>query len=238
LSKIAKLSPLPVSGIQEKLPSSYRDRLFDEFVEFRHGDANGVTLNMSIAEPDGKDGVHFALTWSGPHEYPKKILARFDPSNVDALFVLEDGHAPLAGGAAQWALPFADEAFDWVYCEALIEHAGSYARQYLLLKELARVARKGIFVTTPNRRHPVEFYTGLPFLHWLPASLWKRTLKWLGKDEWGCGCVPHLLDAKTLEKFAMKLPHHSEYTIGHIRKFGLKAYFFLQFRKAASTPSS
>jgi hypothetical protein len=54
--------------------------------------------------------------------------------------------------------------------------------QVRLLRELWRVARKGIFVTSPNRWFPIEFHTVLPVLHWLPASLYRRTLIRLNRE--------------------------------------------------------
>lgn len=230
-------SQLPASGSTHKMFSSQRSRLLDEFLRFRHPDGSAATLNMSIEEPDGKSGIRFALSWGRPHDYPQKMLARFDPSNRDALFVWEGEREALSGYDSQWALPFEDDAFDWVFCEALLEHAGSYACQYLLLKELTRVARKGIFVTTSNRWHPVELHTGLPLLHWLPGFLWKPVLKRSGKQTWASASTLNLLGAKTLERFAEKLAHPSQYSIGHIRIFGFKAYFFLQIRKTSAAAS-
>ena len=43
-----------------------------------------------------------------------------------------------------------------------------------------RVARQGIFVTTPNRWFPVEFHTLLPLLHWLPVHLYRKILDGVG----------------------------------------------------------
>jgi ubiquinone/menaquinone biosynthesis C-methylase UbiE len=128
-------------------------------------------------------------------------------------------------------LPFADGEFDWVYCSEVIEHAGSFERQYELLKELLRISRKGIFVTTPNRWHPVEFNTRLPLLHWLPAAWWRRILKWSGKGIWASESVLNLLDAHELKNLTALLPCSPRYEIGHLRVAGAKAHFFLQIRK-------
>jgi hypothetical protein len=34
-----------------------------------------------------------------------------------------------------------------------------------------------IIITTPNRYHPVDFHTKIPFIHWLPKSIHRKILK-------------------------------------------------------------
>jgi hypothetical protein len=78
-------------------------------------------------------------------------------------------------------LPFKDRSFDFVHSSAVLEHVGSRERQRQFLREIWRVARKGIFVTTPNRWFPIEFHTLLPLAHWLPASAFRSILKGIGQ---------------------------------------------------------
>lgn len=79
------------------------------------------------------------------------------------------------------ALPFADGEFDVVFSNAVIEHVGGRERQRRFVSEALRVGRS-VFVTTPNRRFPVEVHTGLPLVHWLPDSLSHRVYRAAGKD--------------------------------------------------------
>ena len=72
-------------------------------------------------------------------------------------------------------LPFCDGQFDVVHSSAVLEHVGSRAEQVQFISECARVARKSIYITTPNRWFPVEFHTVLPLVHWLPKT-WFRSL--------------------------------------------------------------
>jgi hypothetical protein len=72
-------------------------------------------------------------------------------------------------------LPFADRSFDVVHSAAVLEHVGSTQNQAAFVRECMRVARKAVFLTTPNRWFPVEFHTRLPLAHWLP----KRHFRWL-----------------------------------------------------------
>lgn len=74
------------------------------------------------------------------------------------------------------SLPFADDSFDMVFCSAVIEHVGSRERQARLVSECLRVAPR-LFITTPNRGCLIELHTGLPFLHWMPLSWYRRILR-------------------------------------------------------------
>ena len=78
-------------------------------------------------------------------------------------------------------LPFPDRSFDVVHSSAVLEHVGNRASQIRFISELWRVARRGIFVTTPNRWFPVEFHTLVPLLHWLPPAAFRTGLRILGK---------------------------------------------------------
>jgi len=103
-------------------------------------------------------------------------------------------------------LPFDDEAIDWVACHELLETCGSFERQVRLLRELLRIARKGVFVSTPNR--------------WHPLSGWLRP-------------PPHagLLDAMKIKTMMDVLPGHLPWRLGHVRVMGLKSHYFLMIWK-------
>ena len=73
-------------------------------------------------------------------------------------------------------LPFEEGEFDLGFSNAVVEHvAGGRDGQRQFVHELCRVARR-IFVTTPNRRFPLEVHTLLPFVHWLPTGPRERLL--------------------------------------------------------------
>jgi hypothetical protein len=76
-------------------------------------------------------------------------------------------------------LPFADGAFDLVHASAVLEHVGAFDNQARMVAECLRVARRGVFLTTPNRWLPIEVHTQLPLVHWLPKpvcrAIFRRT---------------------------------------------------------------
>jgi SAM-dependent methyltransferase len=92
------------------------------------------------------------------------------------------------------ALPFADGEFDVVFSNAVIEHVGGRERQRRLVLETLRVGRR-VFLTTPNRRFPIEVHTRLPFVHWLPDAVAHRAYDLAGK---GFAKELHLLSRSTL----------------------------------------
>jgi SAM-dependent methyltransferase len=73
-------------------------------------------------------------------------------------------------------LPFPNAEFDVGFSNAVVEHvAGGREGQRRFVHELCRVSRR-VFVTTPNRRFPLEVHTLLPFVHWLPKGPRERLL--------------------------------------------------------------
>lgn len=103
-------------------------------------------------------------------------------------------------------LPYDDGAYDWVACHELLETCGSHERQVRLLRELLRVARRGIFVSTANRWHPLA--------RWLRPERHVR-----------------LLDALALKTMVDVLPGRPSWKLGHLRLAGFKSYFFLMVWK-------
>jgi ubiquinone/menaquinone biosynthesis C-methylase UbiE len=71
-------------------------------------------------------------------------------------------------------------SYDIAYSSATIEHVGSFLNQVKFIKEMLRVAKKGIFVTTPNRYFPFDLHTFLPLIHILPKRIHRRILKFFG----------------------------------------------------------
>ena len=78
-------------------------------------------------------------------------------------------------------LPFDDQSFDLVFCNAVVEHVGSREKQRRFIAELLRVGRRA-FITTPNRRHPIEFHTVTPLLHYLPPRVYRPVYRALGLE--------------------------------------------------------
>jgi hypothetical protein len=71
-------------------------------------------------------------------------------------------------------MPFPDRSYDWVFSNAVIEHVGDWCEQRKMASEIRRVARKGYFITTPNRAFPVDPHSYLPFYHYFSCEARER----------------------------------------------------------------
>lgn len=226
----AEYEARPERGILDRMLAAQYQRMFDAFMEFKRGDPGDTVLDVRVTPRSLTKQHAYYPDWSVLHESACVTTS----CEIDL-----QNHAVSSAAAARRApqnlvgrkLSYEDGQFDWVYCNGLIEHAGSFEKQYELLKELARVARKGVFVTTANRWHPLEFNTALPFLHWLPRAVWRYALKVLGRRRWASEAVLNPLGLSDLRKLTSLLPCKPSSDVGHVRIGGVKAHFFLMIRK-------
>lgn len=212
-------------GWLDRMVAGQRRKLFDAFWAWC-GDAGGRVLSVGMMPIALFDKPDYLTAWSDPAR-----RAQITPFAVEAPRLGRGAMPPEP--AREVRLPFADGEFDWVFCNEVIEHAGSFERQLALVKELYRVSRKGVFITTPNRRHPIEFHTGLPLIHLLPAAAWRRVLRLSGRGAWASEAVLNPLDSAALYRLADLLPGKPVHDVGHKRIWGIKAHFFLMLEKAA-----
>lgn len=74
------------------------------------------------------------------------------------------------------ALPVADQAYDIVFSNSVVEHVGSWEDQVAFAKEARRVGNS-LWIQTPAYECPIEPHYVAPFIHWLPKSLQGRLLR-------------------------------------------------------------
>lgn len=97
------------------------------------------------------------------------------------------------------SLPFEDREVDLVFCLEVVEHVGV---ESAVMRDLARITKDVLIVTTPNGLLPVVFHdTELPFCHWLPlplrdayAALFGRSHMQAGNRFWKPGRMAAALD--------------------------------------------
>tara|TARA_B100001093_G_C26645258_1_gene935019 strand:- start:311 stop:991 length:681 start_codon:yes stop_codon:yes gene_type:complete len=66
---------------------------------------------------------------------------------------------------------------DLVISNATIEHVGEEMNQKKMIENIINLTKKYFVIITPNRFHPLEFHTKLPFIHWLPKKIHRYILK-------------------------------------------------------------
>ncbi len=69
---------------------------------------------------------------------------------------------------------------DLVLSSATIEHVGSFANQLKMISNIVKLTKKNFVITTPNRYHPIDFHTQIPFIHWLPKKIHRKILSLIG----------------------------------------------------------
>lgn len=166
---VAKPGSLPV-----RLATKQRRVMYARFLALQNPRPGETILDVGATSDDAYESSNYLESW-----YPDK--AAITACGIDDASFLE-GRYPgmrfVRGDGDN--LPFADCSFDVVHSSAVLEHVGSTARQAHFVAELVRVARRGVFLTTPNRWFPVEFHSVLPLVHWLPPKRFRAILRLLG----------------------------------------------------------
>lgn len=114
-------------------------------------------------------------TWRGQGNGWRVILINLDPR------CLEGDPESVVGDAL--ACPFADEKFDFVFSNSLIEHLSTAERQEAFAAEVRRLSRNGYFVQTPNRFFPIEPHYLAPFVQFVPKRIRPGVIRWM--TPWG-----------------------------------------------------
>ncbi len=133
---------------------------------------------ISVGEAGGEDGCTTHNIFEAEYPWPSRITAL--GLHDGARFQARYPEIPYVQGDA-CSLPFADNAFDIVFSNAVVEHVGDRARQEIFVREALRVGSR-VFLTTPNRWFPIEVHTKLPLVHWLPDRMSHRVYDRTGRE--------------------------------------------------------
>jgi hypothetical protein len=144
-------------GMVDRLSARFRERRMRWFLETCRPDRDTLVLDVG-----GNPGI-----WNLIPEVrrPRVVYLNLPRAHEDS-----DDRSRLVFGDGLH-LPFADQSFDLVFSNSVIEHVGDAANQARFAAEIRRVARRRYWVQTPNRGFPVEQHLLTPFLHWLPDGL-------------------------------------------------------------------
>ena len=111
---------------------------------------------------------------------------------------------------------------DLVISNATLEHVGNRMNQVKMISNIIKLSKKKFVIITPNRYHPLDFHTQIPFLHWLPKSIHRKILNLIGLKFYSKEENLNLMSLNDL-KFFLKEFRNIKYDIFYIRLFGFKS---------------
>jgi hypothetical protein len=114
----------------------------------------------------------------------------------------------------------------------VLEHVASREQQAQFLRELWRVARKSVFVTTPNRWFPIEYHTVLPLVHWLPPETFRALLRRIGRSFFADEQNLNLLGSSAL-RAAAEAAGVTHFRVGSVALGGWPSNLLLMARREA-----
>ena len=85
-------------------------------------------------------------------------------------------------------LQYADQSFDLVFSNSVIEHVGDLSTQQRFANEMLRVGRN-VYCQTPNKYFFIEPHLIAAFIHWLPYSILRKLIRY--GSIWGWVAKPN-----------------------------------------------
>ena len=161
----------------------FRPRRMQRFADLFKPDANTQILDVGGT----------AFNWSLLAQTPAVTLLNIRAAAASSA---PDEHTRLIADGRH--LPFAENAFDIVYSNSVIEHLGDYPSQVQFAAECLRVGRAG-FIQTPNKWFPVEPHYLTICIHWLPKNWQRRLLRFLSLRGLLASAGPEEFDAMLAE---------------------------------------
>ncbi len=189
----AQYNLAPAHSLPVRIAGRQRRRMFQDFLARMQPGEPDTVLDIGATSDDTYHHSNYFVAW---YSHKHRITA----AGLDDASFLEKRYAGVTFRQADGrALPFADASFDHVHSSAVLEHVGSREEQIRFIAEMWRVARKGIYLTTPNRWFPVEFHTVLPLVHWLPHPAFAAVLRGLGMSFFADTANLNLLSGRLLQ---------------------------------------
>ena len=127
----------------------------------------------------GEDALGTANFFEALYPWPERVTA----VSTQHLTLFQQAFPKVTAVRADGrALPFTDDSFDVGFSNAVVEHLPDLDSQRAFVTELCRVSRR-VFLTTPNRRFPVDTHTFVPFAHWLSDGRRDTVYRALGRSD-------------------------------------------------------
>jgi hypothetical protein len=183
------------TSLSIRIATLVRKRMFSIFMKDFSPDETESVLDVGVTADRSYSSSNY-LELLYPHKH-RIIAVGLD----DAAFLAQEYPGLRFFYANALELPFPTNSVDYVHSSAVWEHVGSDRNQKQMLFECLRVAKKGVFLTTPNRWFPIEFHTQLPLLHWLPKNTFRWVLRKLKFSELANEANLNLLTGAEISEF-------------------------------------
>jgi hypothetical protein len=169
-----------VRRLAARVSARSRRRKLELFFESMRPTAETTVVDVGVSDGGyGADALGTANFFEALYPWPQRIVA----VSTQYLTVFQQAFPEVKAVRADGrALPFPDDSFDIGFSNAVVEHLPDLESQRAFVGELCRVSRR-VFVTTPNRRFPLDTHTLVPLAHWLSDDRRDAVYRRLGRDE-------------------------------------------------------
>jgi SAM-dependent methyltransferase len=176
-----------------RLSTWVRQQTFALFMGVIQPQAHHTVLDIGVTNDEKHPESNFFEQWY-PHKTQITCVGTENGKHLEERYPGITFQQVTAGKS----LPFADNAFDIVFSNAVIEHVGNHDAQRHFIQEACRVGKRA-FITTPNRWFPVEHHTGIPLLHYLPKQTHRQLLRNTSYDYWSHEQNLNILEMRTFK---------------------------------------
>lgn len=201
-------------GITTKFALRARAKMYESFLQTLQPTPETTIVDIGATPDAVTEDSNFLEKW---YPHPERITA----TSIEDASYLEEAHpgVTFVQTAAGDRLPFEDRQFDIAFSSAVVEHVGDRSHQRQFISEMVRVSKR-FFLTTPDRRFPMELHTFLPFLHWLPPRYHQLILRKVGKSMWASTDILNLLDEKSIRPL---FPPDSSVAVDGVTLLGIRS---------------
>ena len=91
-----------------------------------------------------------------------------------------------------------------------------------MISNIIKLTKKNFVIITPNRFHPIDFHTQIPFIHWLPKNIHRKILSLIGLKFYSKEENLNLLSQTDLKNLLNNFSN-IEYEIRYINLIGFKS---------------